>query len=176
VARCLLRTRIVTVASPAYVERHGRPRHPKDLAKGHECIQFLDPRTKRPFEWEFRQGEKRIEKLPVRGRLTLNDGATAIACCVAGLGIAQPMEIGVRRLLREGTLVDLFPRWQDELFPLYVLYPSRFLPSARLRAFLDFVATIARDGAARPPLSKLTGRQARTAEHGTGAVVTPGSP
>jgi DNA-binding transcriptional LysR family regulator len=147
VARRLLRTRIVTVAAPSYLERNGRPRHPKDLLEGHECILFFDPMTKRPFEWDFHQASKRIENLPVRGRLTVNDGATGIACCVAGQGVAQPMEIGVRRLLRGGALVELFPRWHDELFPLHALYPSRLLPSAKVRAFLDFVVAIARDDA-----------------------------
>jgi DNA-binding transcriptional LysR family regulator len=144
IARKLLQTRIVTCASPSYLAKHGRPRHPRDLTKGHVCILFTDPRTRRPFEWDFVQGPRRLANLPVSGRLTLNDGTTAIEACVAGCGIAQPMEIGVRRQLREGTLVELFPRWHDELFPLYVLYPSRFLPSAKVRAFLDFVTTIAR--------------------------------
>jgi DNA-binding transcriptional LysR family regulator len=140
IVRRLLQTRIVTCAAPSYLEKHGRPRHPRDLLDGHECILFQDPATRRPFEWEFHQGKKRIRSLPVRGRFCVNEWATSLAACVAGLGIAQPMEIGVRELLREGVLVELFPRWHDELFPLYVLYPSRFLPPARVRAFVDFVA------------------------------------
>ncbi|APR85031.1 Transcriptional regulator, LysR family protein [Minicystis rosea] len=147
IAKRLLKTRIVTCASPAYLERHGRPRHPRDLANGHVGIHFYDPRTKRPFEWEFHQGRKRIRNVELQSRLMVNDGATAIAACVAGVGIAQPMEIGVRRLLREGVLVELFPAWHDEMFPLNVLYPSRFLPSAKVRAFVDFVTSIAREGA-----------------------------
>jgi DNA-binding transcriptional LysR family regulator len=147
IVKRLLRTRIVTCASPAYLARHGKPRHPRDLASGHACIHFYDPRTKRPFAWEFHQGKKRIRDVPVRSRLMVNDGLTAIAACVAGAGIAQPMEIGVRRQLREGTLVELFPSWHDEMFPLHVLYPSRLLPSAKVRAVLDFVTSIAREGA-----------------------------
>src|SRR5260370_19183708 len=143
IARRLLQSRIVTCAAPSYLERRGRPRHPRDLLKGHECILFYDPLSRRPFEWEFHQGAKRIRNLPVRGRFVINEWATSLAACAAGLGIAQPMAIGVRPLLREGTLGELFPRWHDELFPLYVLYPSRFLPSAKVRAFVEFVASIA---------------------------------
>ncbi|MEO7038207.1 MAG: substrate binding domain-containing protein, partial [Polyangiaceae bacterium] len=138
----LLRTRIVTCASPSYLESHGRPRQPRNLAKGHECILFIDPTTRRPFEWEFHRGKRRIKNVPIRGQLTTNDGATAIASCIAGHGIAQFMEIGVRRELEAGRLVELFPRWGEELFPLHVLYPSRFLPSAKVRTFLDFIARI----------------------------------
>ncbi|MBN8902457.1 MAG: LysR family transcriptional regulator, partial [Rhodospirillales bacterium] len=49
VARKLLETRILTVASPAYLARAGRPAHPSDLA-GHQCIDYRDPLSGRPFE------------------------------------------------------------------------------------------------------------------------------
>jgi len=113
IARRLLRTRIVTCASPSYLERHGRPRQPRDLSRGHACILFIDPTTRRPFEWEFQRGKRRIKNVPIRGQLTLNDGATAIATCIAGHGIAQLMEIGVRRELSAGSLVEVFPRWGE---------------------------------------------------------------
>jgi DNA-binding transcriptional LysR family regulator len=142
IVRRLLRTRIVTCAAPSYLQSRGRPRQPRDLIQGHDCILFVDPTTRRPFEWEFHRGKRRLKNVPVRGQLTLNDGATAIATCVAGHGVAQFMEIGVRRELASGSLVELFPRWGEELFPLHVLYPSRFLPSAKVRAFLDFIARI----------------------------------
>jgi DNA-binding transcriptional LysR family regulator len=139
VARRLLQTRIVTCASPAYVERHGRPRDPEELAKGHECIQFRDPSTGRPFEWEFRQGAERVKPVKVHGRLLVNDVATAVRTCVAGHGVAQFMELGTRELVQSGALIELFPDWREELFPLYVVHPSRSLPSAKVRAFLEFV-------------------------------------
>jgi DNA-binding transcriptional LysR family regulator len=149
ISRRLLQTRIVTCASPAYVARHGRPRHPKDLAEGHECILFRDPKTGRAYEWEFVSGKKRLRNVRVRGRLIVNDAATAVGACAGGYGIAQFTDIGARELLRTGALVDLFPRWRDELFPLYVIYPSRHLPPAKVRAFLDFVIKSAGDDAIR---------------------------
>ena len=39
----------------------------------------------------------------------------------------------------DGRLIDLFPDWPDKRFPLYALYPSRHLPAAKVRAFIDFV-------------------------------------
>jgi DNA-binding transcriptional LysR family regulator len=139
VARKLLETRILTCAAPSYLARHGRPRHPRDLAQGHECIHFVDPQTGRPFEWEFHRGAKRLGPIAVRGRLVVNDVATALGVCLAGHGIVQLMELGNTELLRSGALVELFPRWRDERFPLYVFHPSRHLPPAKVRAFLDFV-------------------------------------
>ncbi len=138
ISRRLLQTRIVTCASPAYLARRGKPRHPWELEHGHEAILFVDPRTGRPFEWEFHQARKRV-RVEVKGRLLVNDVATAVGACLAGQGVAQLMELGTTELIAAGTLVNMFPRWRDELFPLYVLYPSRHLPSARVRTLVDFV-------------------------------------
>lgn len=49
------------------------------------------------------------------------------------------MEIGVGELIRSGSLVELFPEWGDERFPLYVFYPLRYLSPATVRAFVSFV-------------------------------------
>lgn len=140
IARKLLETRVVTCASRAYLERHGRPRHPRDLAD-HECILFRDPRTGRPFEWVFERAGETISAA-VKGRLCVNDSATGLAACLAGLGIAQPLELQLRDS-RSKQLVPILTRWSDERFPLYVYYPSRRLPSARVRAFLEFVISAA---------------------------------
>jgi DNA-binding transcriptional LysR family regulator len=137
VARRVLRTRVVTCASPAYVARMGRPRRPRDLEQ-HELILFRDPATGRPFEWELHRGRTRV-KVNAKGRLLVNDFATALAACVAGHGIAQPMDIGIIEQLRDGTLIDLFPSHRDEYFPLNVIYPSKQHLPAKVRAFVDFV-------------------------------------
>lgn len=80
----------------------------------------------------------------------VNDVATGVGLCIAGYGIAQLMELGTADLIASGQLVELFPRWHDELFPLYVFHPSRHLPPAKVRAFLDFVVATARDLARTP--------------------------
>lgn len=142
VGRKLLETRIVTVASPAYVKRHGRPRVPADLeGPGHDCIQFRDPETGRPFAWEFHRGRRRLVAATA-GRLTLSDVGTLLSVCQAGDGIIQIGALGITPLLAAGKLVDLFPDWPDERFPLYALYPSRHHPPAKVRAFLDFVVSV----------------------------------
>jgi DNA-binding transcriptional LysR family regulator len=137
VARKLLETRVVTVAAPAYLKRHGRPAKPADLV-GHHCLQFRNPVTGQPFEWEFHRG-RRIAPIKTTGRLLLTDARTLIGSCVAGAGIAQLLALSVQDQLDRGDLIDLFPDWPDERFPLYALYPSRHLPPAKLRAFIDFI-------------------------------------
>jgi DNA-binding transcriptional LysR family regulator len=141
VAKKLLDTRILTVAAPAYIKRYGRPASPALLAAGHMCIQFRDPSTGRPFNWDFKRGDERLE-LTLNGQLIVNDVGTMHGACLAGYGIAQVMELGAEHLLADGRLIDLFPDWTDERFPLYALYPSRHHLPAKTKAFLDFVASI----------------------------------
>jgi len=141
VVRKVLETRILTVAAPSYIERHGRPTKPSELTR-HHCIQFRNPGTGQPFEWEFHRGRK-IVPVKTSGRLLLTDVGTMLGACIAGAGIAQVMALGIQDLLDGGQLVELFPDWPNEKFPLFALYPSRTLPPAKLRAFLDFVWKVA---------------------------------
>jgi DNA-binding transcriptional LysR family regulator len=115
IARKLVETRILTVASPEFVAR--------------------------PFDWEFRQGR---EILPVKpsARLMVSDVGAMLSACEAGVGIAQIMALGSGHLLAEGKLIDLFPDWPGELFPLYALYPSRQLRAAKVRTFIDFTSDL----------------------------------
>jgi DNA-binding transcriptional LysR family regulator len=148
VARKLLDTRIVTVATPDYLDRHGRPAKPSDLAN-HVCIQVRSPVTGQPFPWEFQRGRKLI-KVPTRGRLMLSEVGTILGTCLSGVGVAQIKALGIQELLDDGQLIDLFPDWPDERFPLYALYPSRHLPAAKVRAFIDFVMAAIGQKAGRP--------------------------
>jgi DNA-binding transcriptional LysR family regulator len=67
----------------------------------------------------------------------------AVAACVAGQGIFQSLAIGLDPWLASGQLVKILPDWSDELYPLYAYHPSRHLPPAKVRAFVDFVQEIA---------------------------------
>ena len=141
IVRRLLEARVVTCASPGYLAQHGKPRRPQDLAQ-HECIQFPDPMTRRPFPWEFQRKGKTV-KVRTTGRLTVNDGATMLMACEQGHGIAQSLEFAAKGL-RDGRLIDLFPDWNEERFPLYIHFPSRRQQPAKVRAFVDFVAAVAK--------------------------------
>ncbi|WP_420992298.1 LysR family transcriptional regulator [Cupriavidus sp. 30B13] len=137
VARKLLETRTVTVATPAYLRKHGTPAAPADLAN-HACIQMRSPMTGQPLGWEyFRQGKG----IPVKtsGRLFVTDFGTMLGACLAGAGIARFKASGVRELLAKGQLVELLPAYSGDKYSLYVLYPSRHLPAAKVRAFIDFI-------------------------------------
>ena len=141
IARKLLETRVLTVAAPAYLERHGEPRSPQDLIH-HQALLFRDPQTGLPFPWEFRRGGK-VREVKVSGRLVMDDSSVAISACLAGQGIFQSLAIGLADLLSRGELVQILPEWSEERFPLYAYHPSRRHPPAKVRAFLDFIQEIA---------------------------------
>jgi DNA-binding transcriptional LysR family regulator len=142
ISRQLFRTRVITVTAPAYLERYGRPRLPADLAD-HTCIQYQDPLTGKPFEWELRRGEE-VVPIATRGQMLVNDAGTTLATCLAGIGIAQVFSLGMKPYLDSGQLVDLYPDWPGETFPLHCFYPSRHHVPAKVRAFIGFCAEIAR--------------------------------
>jgi DNA-binding transcriptional LysR family regulator len=63
-----------------------------------------------------------------------------LEACEAGARIAKIVEFGSHRLIESGKLVELFPDWAGEIFPLCALYPSRHYQPAKVKAFLDFCA------------------------------------
>jgi DNA-binding transcriptional LysR family regulator len=141
IGRKLLETRVLTVAAPAYLAEHGRPSTPKDLAN-HRCIQFRDPVTRRPFDWEFHRKGK-VVPVETSGPLLVTDSGIMFAVCIAGAGIAQVLAVSVQDALADGRLVELFPDWAEESFPLYAFYPSRKNSPPKVRAFVDFCVELA---------------------------------
>lgn len=139
-ARKLTEARVITVASPSYIRAHGKPKHPKEIEK-RDCIDFYDAANGRPYDWELRR-KNEVLPLRVKGRLLTSDSGTLIGACEAGFGIAQVIEIGSEQILRSGRLVELFPGWSDERFPLYAIFPTRLHRAAKVRAFIDFVMEI----------------------------------
>ena len=142
VARKLIEAPVLTVASPAYIERYGRPNHPTELEQ-HRCLQFIDPYSGRPYGWEFVRDTETIE-VPTSGPLIFTDPKTMMDECVAGTGIGKLIGWGVKEQLETGTLIDLFPEWHGPVFPLYAFHPSRKHPPAKVRAFVDFCIEVIR--------------------------------
>jgi len=138
VVRKLIETRTVTVAAPAYLTAHGAPTVPADLVD-HACIQVRDSLTGQPIEeWRFRRSDEVVD-VRTTGRLMVTEFGTMLGACLDGVGIARIKAIGVQHLIRQGALIEVLPDWHGESFPLYALYPSRHLPPAKVRAFIDFV-------------------------------------
>ena len=123
-------------ASPAYLERHGTPKTPKDL-QSHDCIR-LRMLSGATLPWRFARGGDEFE-VSVDGRLVVNDDELMVQAAIGGAGIGMlPRQI-VEQPLRDGRLVRLLTDWIRVGTGLYLYYPSRRQVPAPLRAFIDFV-------------------------------------
>jgi DNA-binding transcriptional LysR family regulator len=141
IAKRLLDTHVITVAAPAYLVKHGKIAHPRDLLKQeHSLIDYRNPETGRTFQWEYHRGPK-IVKIATPGKLIVSDIVNLHGICVAGWGIAQVLEAAVKPMLETGALVKLLPEWGDERFPIYAVYPSRNYVAPKVRVFMDFVSS-----------------------------------
>ena len=134
------RQRFATVASPAYLDRHGRPQHPHDLLR-HACIggRFSSGAT---LAWEFEQAGE-VVRLHPTGPLTVRvGGATdlAVEAAIAGVGILTLFEDWLRPHLDTQALEPVLEPWWQGFPGPYLYYPGRRHLPAPLRAFVDFIA------------------------------------
>jgi DNA-binding transcriptional LysR family regulator len=139
-------TRVLTCASPAYLERHGIPMHPTEIESGHQSIAMRDPLTGRPYAWEFVKGGQIVSVRPTT-RLMVSDTGSLLGACLGGQGIAQPLELYSREFLRSGRMIEILPDWNNETFPLYVYHASPGVIPAKVRAFLSWVRELLRPAA-----------------------------
>lgn len=140
VAKKLAELRIITTASASYIANHGRPSHPSELMD-HDIIDFWDAANARAYDWEFIRKDETLTFRP-HARMMTSDAATMLAACRAGLGICQIPKLGAEAMFASGELIDLFPDWPGELFPLYAFYPPRQARSPKVQAFVEFLHSI----------------------------------
>jgi len=135
VARKIGSSQGVIAAAPAYLARHGRPEHPKDLL-GHECFGYL--LAQRP-SWSFViAGE--LQWFPISGRLQANSGEALLTAAIQGLGITRAPTFIAEQAVREGKLEILLPRFPTQELGIYAVFPSnRYVPH-RIRALVGFLA------------------------------------
>jgi DNA-binding transcriptional LysR family regulator len=136
------RQRFTCVAAPAYLERHGTPQHPRDLAR-HQRIghRFSSGRL---IVWDFERGDQRFRIAP-EGPLVANALQMERAAVLAGLGIATGFEEFFADDLARGTLVEILRDWMEDFPGPSLYYHSRRLMPAPLRAFIDFVRADGKD-------------------------------
>lgn len=131
--------RFAAAASPVYLDRHGRPDHPRDLL-GHACIRgrFTSGAM---MLWEFeRDGE--VVRIDPTGPLIVQIGAAtdlAVEAAIAGTGIMLLFEDWLRPYLDSGSLEPVLEPWWQQFSGPFLYYPGRRLVPAPLRAFIDFI-------------------------------------
>jgi len=141
IARRLRPSPRLACASPAYLELHGRPRFPVELAQ-HNFLAFLfaDGAER---EWRFpRPDGKGAERVTVRGRLDANGGMALREAAIAGLGVILQPEMMLKDDLEEGRLERLFPTWPAPTWPVQLVHlPDATMPP-KLESFIAFVQEV----------------------------------
>lgn len=136
IVRKLAPSRLVACAAPAYLEEHGVPHEPDDLAK-HNCLctDLL------PWGDEWRLVGKRGEvRVAVSGNVRSNSAETLRAAVLQGIGIAVLPTWAAGEALRAGALRRVLEAWKLPTSTIYAVYPGNRLMSMKVRAFVDHLA------------------------------------
>jgi DNA-binding transcriptional LysR family regulator len=136
--------RLATAAAPAYLDRRGRPEHPRDLL-AHDCLlgRFASGTMLLPWEFE-RDGE--VVRVEPTGPLLVRAGTAsdlAVEVAIAGIGVIHLFEDWLRPHLDSGALEPVLEPWWQRFPGPFLYYPGRRLIPAPLRAFVDFIKTSA---------------------------------
>jgi len=131
--------RMATAAAPAYLDRYGRPKHPRDLL-GHACIRGRFRSGAIP-SWEFERNGKHLKINPDGPLLVAIGGGVdlGIDAAIAGVGIVHLFEEWLKPHLVNGSLEPVLSTWSQEFSGPFLYYPGRRLVPAPLKAFIDYI-------------------------------------
>jgi DNA-binding transcriptional LysR family regulator len=133
-ARHLGEVGMVVCASPAFLERHGAPKHPGEM-QNFNCIAWASLGAFR--SWLFNEnGAERM--FPIRVRLTTTLPESALDAAIAGLGVVQLSSYVAAEALRSGQIVRVLRHFEAAPTPVSLVYSSGRMAPRKLRAFLDF--------------------------------------
>jgi len=148
-------SRLIAVASPAYLAAHNMPEAPQDL-RAHNCIRFRQT-TGAVYPWSFERGGEKIE-VEVEGSLVTNNLDLVVRAALDGVGIGYMLENYMALHIAEGRLVPLLKPWSQPYAGYHVFYPSRHQMPGKLKAFVDFLRLDAKRAAApAKPLVSMPG-------------------
>jgi len=132
--------RFAAAAAPVYLDRHGKPEHPRELL-GHACLRGRFSSGAMTTPWEFeRDGE--VVRVDPAGPLLVQVGAAtdlAVDAAIAGTGIIYLFEDWLRPHLERGALEPVLEPWWLRFSGPFLYYPGHRLLPAPLRAFVDFI-------------------------------------
>jgi DNA-binding transcriptional LysR family regulator len=124
------------VAAPAYLQRHGTPAHPADLAT-HACFGYAYLRSR--DTWHFANAAGEQVSVRPSGRLRVNNGDAMLPAAIAGLGIAALPEFIARSALAAGTLQPILWDWHGPEANLYLVTPPNGPRPVRVQVLADFL-------------------------------------
>jgi LysR family transcriptional regulator for bpeEF and oprC len=139
IARRVGMMRGVTCASPEFIERVGTPQTPEELNPEH-CIAMFKVGNNQIREWLFCKNKVEHTVIPAAA-LSFSDPESAVAAAVSGAGFVRSLDFTVEAQVASGLLVPVLEDWNDGAWwPVSVVYPQHRQPTAKIRAFIDFVS------------------------------------
>lgn len=132
--------RRVLCASPEWIARHGKLKHPKDIS-AHEAVCYMlgSKENEVHDRWKFRRGKEQVT-VRVRAIHVSNDGDVVRRWALAGQGLACKSRLDIAQDLAAGRLVELLPQWQGEATPLHLMCADRRLLNPAVAVLRDFIA------------------------------------
>lgn len=140
VARRVAMLEEITLASPAYLERHGMPEHP-DRLDGHRMVGFRSSATGTLMPLEFTVDGK-VREITIPATISVNAAESLHAAARCGLGIIQVPRYHIERYLATGELVQILKDYPLTETPVSLLYPRNRQLSPRVRVFIDWLVKI----------------------------------
>ena len=139
IAHQLAPCRMVVCGAPSYFEKHGKPRTPADLT-AHNCLTVAETGSYYYRAWHLIAADGTALNISPTGNLRTNSGAVLIVAAIAGHGLAYLPTYLVGDALQSGRLVTVLDDYMAPPLPLRALYPHNRYLSAKVRAFVDFLA------------------------------------
>lgn len=137
IARTLYKDRLITCASPGYLEQYGMPKNLSDLENGHRIVGYFSAATGEAWPLRFRnRGE---DKQLAAFDISANDSAALISMLVHGMGIGQTHASVARRFIESNELVPVLEELTHRQFPVSIIYPPTRQLNARVRIFIDWM-------------------------------------
>lgn len=136
VSRHLLSAQLLTLASPAYLKKHGTPHHPSELEK-HRMIGYANAKSPNTLNYIDQDGS--ALKVYVDNHILTNNSEMMIEMAKSAQGVIRMPTFNLKDELERGELVTLFDNYPAERLGVYMVYPSRKHMSAKVRSFIDFV-------------------------------------
>lgn len=136
-SRILCSVRRPLVASPSYLDRHGRPQHPQELAR-HACLMYTNLAS--PDVWLFHHsGTKEQHAVTVRGPIKSNNADVIVPALLAGHGLALQPEFLVWDALCRGELEETLTQWHITKINLNLVTPLGRTRPARITMLMDYL-------------------------------------
>ncbi|MEN3113499.1 LysR family transcriptional regulator [Uliginosibacterium paludis] len=150
IARPVGQYRMINCASPAYLARHGVPETLAELAT-HRLVHYVGSLGSRSGGFEYLDADGQTRFVEMGGALTVNSTDTYKQACLAGLGIIQGPEAGLREELAAGRLVEILPAHRPAPMPISLLYANRRHLPRRVQVFMHWLAGLMQSRLGRLP-------------------------